>query len=346
MDERHSHPVHSFHFPKSTRSRLFGILFCLIAGSCLLLGTTGCTSAPADSPAVPSLSEQSDSASASPATPSPATSSTATPLAPAVPAKPTPSPRPAMSAMPAPDPKETRLPFRRGVNLGNALEAPMEGAWGLVIQDEWMAIIRDAGFDHVRLPVRWSAHAGREAPYTIDPTFLARVDHVLDLALEADLGVVLNVHHYEEMASEPLIHQERLEAIWRQLAVHYAEQPDNVAFELMNEPNGAADAQWGSIWPPLYDIVRESDPDRLICVTGANWSSAGALSILTLPERVATDDRVFATFHFYEPFSFTHQNADWVKGADAWGGTLWNGTTLQQKAITRSMEQVDRKSVV
>ena len=245
-----------------------------------------------------------------------------------------------MSATPLPDPKETRLPFRRGVNLGNALEAPTEGAWGLVIADEWMSIIRNAGFDHIRLPVRWSAHTGREAPYTIDPTFLARVDHVLDLALDADLGVILNVHHYEEMATDPLAHQERLEAIWRQLSVYFADQPDTVAFELMNEPNGAADAQWGSLWPPLYDIVRESDPDRLICVTGANWSSAGSLSILTLPERAVTDERVFATFHFYEPFSFTHQNAEWVKGADAWGGTLWNGTTLQQKAITRAMDQV------
>ena len=42
----------------------------------------------------------------------------------------------------------------RGINLGNALEAPKEGQWGVIIKDEYFRIIREAGFDAVRIPIR------------------------------------------------------------------------------------------------------------------------------------------------------------------------------------------------
>src|SRR5512141_1026616 len=34
----------------------------------------------------------------------------------------------------------------RTVNMGNALEAPIEGEWGVTIKDEYFQIIHDAGF--------------------------------------------------------------------------------------------------------------------------------------------------------------------------------------------------------
>src|SRR5258708_5592969 len=49
--------------------------------------------------------------------------------------------------------------LRRGMNLGNALDAPNEGAWGVVLGASDFVAARQAGFDHVRLPVRFSAHA-------------------------------------------------------------------------------------------------------------------------------------------------------------------------------------------
>jgi endoglucanase len=245
-----------------------------------------------------------------------------------------------MSATPEPVRKETGLPFSRGVNLGNCLEAPTEGAWGLVIQDDWLPVIRDAGFDHIRLPVKWSGHAGRMAPYTIDEKFLARVDHVIQTALDADLGVVLNVHHYDEMATDPEEHFERLSGIWTQLAAHYADLPDQVAFELMNEPNKAADVVWPELQNQLYQQVRNDAPDRWICVTNGSWSSASSLTSLELSPAMLEDERLFATFHFYEPFKFTHQHASWVAGADAWGGTLWDGNQMQQVFITKLFDGV------
>lgn len=86
-----------------------------------------------------------------------------------------------------PEPTSTPIPsvaLQRGINLGNMLEAPNEGDWGLTVQEEYFDLIKEAGFDFVRLPVRWNTHAEEEWPYTIGPAFFTRVDDVLRWALD------------------------------------------------------------------------------------------------------------------------------------------------------------------
>src|SRR5512146_2138590 len=61
---------------------------------------------------------------------------------------------PAMTAMRTPVPSA----LRRGINFGNMLEAPKEGDWGLTVQEDYFDLVKEAGFDFVRLPVRWFAH--------------------------------------------------------------------------------------------------------------------------------------------------------------------------------------------
>ena len=51
---------------------------------------------------------------------------------------------------------EANARLGRGVNLGNALEAPSEGSWGLYLKEEYFKDIAEAGFDSVRVPIRWS----------------------------------------------------------------------------------------------------------------------------------------------------------------------------------------------
>src|SRR6218665_1336144 len=81
------------------------------------------------------------------------------------------------------------FPMRRGVNLGNALEAPNEGDWGYRIELPHLDAIRDAGFDGIRLPVRWDAHAGSAPPYAISGNFWRRIDEIVEHALGLDLKV-------------------------------------------------------------------------------------------------------------------------------------------------------------
>jgi endoglucanase len=219
----------------------------------------------------------------------------------------------------------------RGINLGNGLEAPREGAWGYRIEDEHLRLIKQAGFDSVRIPIRWSAHAAKDAPYAVDATFFERVDHVLDQAAANGLVAVVNVHHYDELYRDPAGHLPRLKAIWRQIAERYRDRPKAVFFELLNEPNGALDEKrWNAAVAEILPIVRAGNSTRGVIVGPARWNNVGALESLELPE---SDRLLIATFHYYEPFQFTHQGASWAKGSNAWRGRQWTETADELKRL-------------
>lgn len=224
----------------------------------------------------------------------------------------------------------------RGVNLGNALEAPKEGEWGVTLQEEYFSLIQAAGFDSVRIPIRWSTHASQTAPYTIEAAFFERVDWAVNQAIQNDLQVVINMHHYEEIFKDPAGHQERYLALWEQIAAHYKDYPDNLVFEILNEPNHQLTAPlWNDLLVKALAVVRQTNPERNVIIGPAEWNSLYKLSDLRLPE----DDRqLIVTFHYYQPFQFTHQGAEWADGSEAWLGTTWTSTPAQEKALERDLD--------
>jgi endoglucanase len=170
---------------------------------------------------------------------------------------------------------------------------------------------RQAGFDHVRLPVRFSAHASFGPPYALDADFFARVDWAIGQALANDLAVIVDVHHYDELTKEPEAQRERFCALWRQIAQRYAGASQAVVFELLNEPNGALAApEWNAILADALRIVRESNPTRLVVLEGVDWASAQSLrDTLAVPEG---DPNLVGSFHMYQPILFTHQGAGFM----------------------------------
>jgi endoglucanase len=218
-----------------------------------------------------------------------------------------------------------------GINLGNALDAPSEGAWGVTIKPAYLPAIKKAGFGHVRLPVKWSAHARPDAPYTIDPAFRKRVDEVIDQATAAGLGVVLNVHHYDEIHQDRAAHTPRLVGLWAQLAEHYKGRPASVLFEVMNEPtNQWKPTEWNETAAAALAVIRKTNPERVVIIGPISWNGFRALPSLKLPE---DDRRLVATFHYYEPFEFTHQGASWAKESDRWLGRKWTGSAAERKKL-------------
>jgi endoglucanase len=223
----------------------------------------------------------------------------------------------------------------RSMNLGNALDAPQEGAWGVTLHASYFRAVKEAGFDSVRLPVRWSAHARAEAPYTIDPKFAARVDWAIDQALANKLNIIVNVHHDADMDDDPDQALPRLIGLWGQIAARYKDRPAGVYFELLNEPhNKLTEAKWNAAIPQLLRVVRATNPTRPVIVGPGQWNGIGALEKLELPD----DDRnLIVTVHFYEPFHFTHQGAAWVKGAEQWKGRKWPRGDADREALHKAL---------
>jgi endoglucanase len=199
--------------------------------------------------------------------------------------------------------------FMRGINLGNGLDAPTEGAWGVRLKPEHFAMAKAAGLDHVRLPVRFSAHAAADAPYTIEEALFKRVDWALEQAAAHGLAIVIDLHHYEELMKNPGENADRLVAMWRQIALRYKAQPATVAFELINEPcDELKSAELNPITAKALAAVRASNPTRTVFVDSYFWAAADRLKELELPQ----DPNLVPSFHMYQPILFTHQGMPWM----------------------------------
>lgn len=68
--------------------------------------------------------------------------------------------------------------MRMGINLGNVLDAPQEGAWAQPAQEYYFEDYVKAGFKSVRVPVRWDKHTLASPPWTVDAQFMDRVEQV------------------------------------------------------------------------------------------------------------------------------------------------------------------------
>lgn len=201
--------------------------------------------------------------------------------------------------------------FLRGVNLGDHLEAPRK--WGGVeVRAEEFTRMKEEGFDHVRVPVGWHQYCGPGPEYKLEPEIFERVDFAVSNALKNKLAVMINLHHFRRMDTNPAAATAQFSAIWRQVAAHYRDYPDTLVFELLNEPhNQATTALMNPIYARVIAEIRETNPRRTLVAEPGGWGSVSELNNLVLPP----DDNLLVSVHCYEPFFFTHQGASWT-GAD------------------------------
>jgi len=198
--------------------------------------------------------------------------------------------------------------FTKGINLGNRLEAPNEGDWGGRILDTDLAFIASRGFDHVRIPIRFSGHALANSPFTIDAAFFGRVDTILDQAAQAKLAVIIDMHAYDDLAANPSGQRDRFLSLWSQIATRYRTRADNVAFELLNEPYSQLDTAWNDLVTAAVQTIRTTNPRRLLVVDSVYWADPSRLSQLRLPD----DANIMASVHLYEPKLFSFQGKSWM----------------------------------
>ncbi len=215
--------------------------------------------------------------------------------------------------------------LKKGINLAGDFEVDPRGDWGTPIEGFFFDRVAAAGFDHVRVPIRWSAYTGKAPEFTIDNRFFKEVDWLLEQAHRSGLSIIINTHHFEELDAAPQQNRAQLIAIWRQVAERYATQPATVVFELNNEPSGSFNTQatvWNSILADTLALIRQSNPKRLVIVGPVGYNHPARLADLELP----ADNNLMATIHVYDPITFTLQAAPWMQPPPAIG-TLWSPHT-------------------
>jgi endoglucanase len=175
-------------------------------------------------------------------------------------------------------------------------------------QPRHFALIRLAGFRNVRIVLQSFDHMDAEGK--LNPTWLATLDTMVSAALDQGLTVILDEHDFGPCSKDAALCRRNLNAFWSQIAPRFKDAPNRVVFELLNEPHGEiTDELWNSMLVETLAIVRSSNPERNVIIGGGHSNGLGSLRQLVLPE---ADRHIIATFHYYNPMSFTHQGAPWA----------------------------------
>ena len=225
------------------------------------------------------------------------------------------------------------LPLRRGIalwpwfSLTTEFPAPRtDYAWPPfqvdrpIPSDDDLRRLASLGFDFVRLPLDPGPFVAFTGARRAE--LLASVSAAIDAVLATGMRVLLNVqanaatHHFTPDAfygsdRAPLFARYRnLVADLARLCVRKG--TDRVALDPVNEPPQACGAEaWNRVQAELLAAARAVAPSLTLVATGACGSLAAGLTALD-PAPLARYAPLFYTFHFYEPYLFTHQGATWL----------------------------------
>lgn len=205
---------------------------------------------------------------------------------------------------------ETQLkPFeklRGGINfsspLGGAKALENPDCWSL--QKKYYEIVAEKGFNHIRLPINFGAHTGEYPDYKINPEYFKLVDKAINLALETGFYLILDFHH-SCYCTNPY----KFLKIWEQVAEHYKDYPEQLMFELVNEPTSVISDEWLNILQAeAVKLIRKTNPTRCIAIACNHWN--GTWKILAVNWNMF-DEYCFLAVHNYYTMTFTHQGANW-----------------------------------
>ena len=200
----------------------------------------------------------------------------------------------------------------RGINIGNTLEPPYVGDWNnKFIEEYFFDDYVEAGFNTVRVPIRWEKHTLKVPPYTVSETWLDTVEKVIDWGLERDLFIIINAHHDWWLVNNynSLEVRNRFHSIWNQIAFRFKDKPPHLLFEIINEPHGMTKENVDDLNKDILKIIREENPQRIVIYGGHSWSNSDHL----LSARIPNDEYIVGYFHSYDPWDFAG------KGNGIWG---------------------------
>lgn len=213
-----------------------------------------------------------------------------------------------------------------GWNLGNTLEAlPNETAWGNPLTTQRIFdSVKAAGFNSVRIPVAWYRTTDTSI-YTIDQTWLNRVEEVVNYALNAGLYVIINEHWdygWQSPTSKDSAYvNRRLAALWKQVAVHFRDYDSHLLFAGTNEVH--VEGNWGAPSKENYTIqngfnqtfvntVRSTGGRnyyRYLVVQGYVTNIDYTVNYFSAPVD-PTPNRLLVEVHYYDPYNFTLNSDD------------------------------------
>jgi endoglucanase len=247
-----------------------------------------------------------------------------------------------------------------GWNMGNTLDAYSgdriggETNWGNPeINQELMNGVKAAGFNIIRIPVTWMGHIGPAPDHRIAESRLKRVAEAVEMAHNAGLKVIINLHHDGSTSSlqkeegwlsvgkayknkdeyARITHQ--FVRVWAQIAAYFKNYGDWLFFESMNEIHdggwGWSDAfksnpnpqlqivnEWNQLFTAKVRSTGGNNAARYLVLPAYNTNYQQTLAnTFKLPNDSAASKQV-VSFHYYDPYEFgiASTRSEWGSAAD------------------------------
>ena len=257
---------------------------------------------------------------------------------------------------------ETVEAMGSGWNLGNTLEAnsngtPSETVWGNPqASSALMKLIKNSGFNTIRIPVSYLSKIGSAPDYKIDAAWLSRVKEVVDMALAEDLYVITNIHGdgYHGVTGGWLLCdaqnqteiKAKFKAVWQQIATTFKDYDEHLIFESMNEVFDGT-YEWqnpGVPYPNAGYYQNINDYNQIFVETVRPISLNNAKRWLLIPgwntdidltseakgfkipedkyvDRSTSGKRLMISVHYYAPWDLCGDDTD--AGVTRWGDEAW-----------------------
>ncbi len=235
-----------------------------------------------------------------------------------------------------------------GINLGNTMEAynhqgylngqnpvNFENAWGQpTTTQEMINDMKEMGFDSIRIPVAWTNGMNFESgDYTIDERLLARVEEIVNYALNADMYVIINDHWdggWWGMFGSPDMEVRKkamdiYKSMWSQIAERFCGYSYKLIFESANEELGDRlndsdiSGTKGTLtqtecYEKAYEINSEfvklirstggKNADRFLLIAGYNTDITMTCDDrFKMPEDTA-EEKLILSVHYYTPWDY------------------------------------------
>jgi endoglucanase len=208
------------------------------------------------------------------------------------------------------------------------------------------ARVRAMGMNAVRFYMYYGTFEDDARPGVFKDSGWQWLDANVAWARRHGVYLVLNMHvapgGFQSMGEgralwEVPANQDRLVALWRAIAARYAREPMIAGYDLLNEPGVTRSRdQWQTLAARIDRAIREVDAQHIVIVERTNsvakeWKNDAQMNFF-----LVDDPNVVYTFHFYEPFDYTHQLASWAKMGE--GGRYPDETRIAHGGDTKWLD--------